>query len=187
MVHDLCTAVSQLLCDDRDLLEALLVMSVGDAAKGPRMLFNLSAETTAEWANLSPTLHAIYVELSRILVAKHDRDEFLTTIVDVPAAMCFWVIEVHCALILYASEHGFVRDPKCVLCLNSSANAAVLTCEHRFFCAGCLRKWEERNGGVLTCPICRRTGPLSIRGWIVSPRRPGSTGGHRAAPVREFR
>ena len=161
MVHDLCTAVSRIVCDERGLLAALLEMSVRDAAKGPGMLCSVSAQTAAEWAKLSPALYAVYVELSHVLVAKHDQDACWPAIVDVPAAFCFWVIEVHCALILHASAHGLRRGAKCIVCSKSKATAEVVTCGHRYFCAGCLRRWREECGmhhGLLRCPICRAVG-----------------------------
>ena len=156
VVHDLCTAVSRIVCDERGLLAALLEMSVRDAAKGPGMLCSVSAQTAAEWAKLSPALHAVYDGLSRILVAKYDGEGGVSpALVDVPAALCFWVIEMHCAYVLHASEHGY-HTPKCMMCEVSESTAAVMGCGHRYFCVGCLQKWEAVRG-VLQCPTCRAT------------------------------
>ena len=163
VVHDLCGEIAERLRTDRVLLSNLLAVAARDADRNRSalMFLDVPASNTEEWRDMSPDVHAVYTELSNhVCWTKWEKDDCSPAIANVPAALCLWVTEVHCAFLLRALEHGLGAST-CISCMAAEADAAVNSCGHAKFCVACLRAWEQRRG-ALSCPYCRHVGDRII-------------------------
>ena len=152
-----CLQISELLRADRELLCALLRSSVDDVVAGPKLILDFPATIVGEhgrWAQLSPTLHSHYVALGEVV---HPSCEDTPATANVPAALCFWVIEMYFAKFRCAREQSWGRSgTMCIGCYKRKANALVSGCMHQYFCRRCLERTRDAEDKV-HCPICRRS------------------------------